>query len=250
MKMRKPIIAGNWKMNMTIAEGVAFVNEVKDKVAGTDVEAVICAPATLLKDLKEAAKGSNIKIGAQNMHFEESGAFTGEIAPAMLKELDIDYVIIGHSERRAMFNETDETCNLKVKKALEVGITPILCCGESLEEREAGKEKDVVKTQVEAAFAGIPAADVAKIVIAYEPIWAIGTGKTATSEQANDIIAYTRQVIEGLYSDAESEEIRIQYGGSVKPANVEEIMNESDIDGALVGGASLKADSFVELVNF
>ena len=248
--MRKPIIAGNWKMNMTIAEGVAFVNEIKDQVTGTDVEAVICAPATLLKDLKEATKGTNIKIGAQNMHFEDSGAFTGEIAPGMLKELDVDYVVIGHSERRAMFNETDETCNKKVKKALEVGITPILCCGESLEEREAGKEKDVVKTQVEAAFAGIDAKNVADVVIAYEPIWAIGTGKTATSQQANEIIAYVREVVKGMYSDAESEEIRIQYGGSVKPSNVEEIMNESDIDGALVGGASLKADSFVELVNF
>ncbi len=248
--MRKPIIAGNWKMNMTIAEGVAFVNDIKAKVSGTDVEAVICAPATLLKDLKEATKGTNIKIGAQNMHFEDNGAFTGEIAPAMLKEIDVDFVVIGHSERRAMFNETDETCNKKVIKALEVGITPILCCGESLEEREAGKEKQVVKTQVEAAFAGIEAKDVSTVVIAYEPIWAIGTGKTATSEQANDIIAYVREVVQGLYSDAESEEVRIQYGGSVKPANVEEIMNESDIDGALVGGASLKADSFVELVNF
>jgi len=235
---------------MTIAEGVAFVNDIKDKVTGTDVEAVICAPATLLKDLKEASKGSAIKIGAQNMHFEDGGAFTGEIAPAMLKELDIDYVIIGHSERRAMFNETDETCNLKVKKALEVGITPILCCGETLDEREAGKEKEIVKTQIEAGFVGIDAKDVSTVVVAYEPIWAIGTGKTATSEQANDIIAYVRQVIQGLYSDAESEEVRIQYGGSVKPANVEEIMNESDIDGALVGGASLKADSYLELVNF
>ena len=248
--MRKPIIAGNWKMNMTIASGVEFVNEIKDKVAGSDVEVVICAPATLLKDLKEAAKGTNVKIGAQNMHFEDNGAFTGEIAPAMLKELDVDFVVIGHSERRAMFNETNETCNKKVIKALETGITPILCCGESLEQREAGEEKEVVKVQIEAGLKAISAADVTKIVIAYEPIWAIGTGKTATSEQANEIIAYVREVVKGLYSDAESEEVRIQYGGSVKPANVEEIMNMSDIDGALVGGASLKADSFVDLVNF
>ena len=248
--MRKPIIAGNWKMNMTIKSGVDFINEVKGKVTGSDVEAVICAPATMLKDLKEAAKDSDVKIGAQNMHFEESGAFTGEIAPAMLKELDVDYVIIGHSERRAMFNETDETCNKKVLKALEVAIDPILCCGETLEQREAGEEKHVVKVQIEAGLKDVTAADMEKVVIAYEPIWAIGTGKTATADQANDIIAYVREVVTGLYDDAVSEKVRIQYGGSVKPANVEEIMNKSDIDGALVGGASLKADSFVELVNF
>ena len=248
--MRKPIIAGNWKMNMTISEGVAFINDIKEKVNGTDVEAVICAPATLLKDLKLAAKGTNIKIGAQNMHFEESGAFTGEIAPAMLKELDIDYVIIGHSERRAMFNETDETCNKKVVKALEVGITPILCCGESLEEREAGKEKDIVKTQVEAAFAGIEAGDVSKVVIAYEPIWAIGTGVTATSDQANEMCEMIRDTLVEVYDEATAEEVRIQYGGSVKPANVTEIMNQPHIDGALVGGASLKANDFTALINF
>jgi len=248
--MRKPIIAGNWKMNMTIASGVEFVNEIKAKVAGSDVEVVVCAPATLLKDLKAATAGTNVKIGAQNMHFEDGGAFTGELAPAMLKELDVDYVIIGHSERRAMFNETDETCNLKVKKALATDITPIFCCGESLDQREAGKEKEVCKVQVEAGFAGIDAGDVSKVVIAYEPIWAIGTGKTATSEQANEIIAYIRDVVKDMYNGEVSEEVRIQYGGSVKPANVSEIMNMSDIDGALVGGASLKADSFVDLVNF
>lgn len=248
--MRKPIIAGNWKMNKTIKEGVEFIAAIKDQVKDTDVEVVICAPATLLKDLKLAADGTNIKIGAQNMHFEESGAFTGEIAPAMLKEIDVDFVVIGHSERRQYFAETDETVNKKVLKALEVGIGPILCVGETLEERESGKMKDVVKVQIQKAFADVSAEKAAEVVVAYEPIWAIGTGKTASSADANDMIAFIREEVAGLYNDKVSEEIRIQYGGSVKPANVEEIMNESDIDGALVGGASLQPDSFVQLVNF
>lgn len=248
--MRKPIIAGNWKMHKTIAEGLAFVEAIKPAVAGTDVEVVICAPFTLLKDLKAATADTNIKIGAQNMHFEESGAFTGEVAPAMLKELAVDFVVIGHSERRAYYNETDETVNKKVLKALEVGIRPILCVGESLEQREAGETKAIVKAQVEKAFSDIDAADVKDVVVAYEPIWAIGTGKTASSADANDVIAYIRSLLKDLYSEEISEDVQIQYGGSVKPANVVEIMNESDIDGALVGGASLQPDSFTELVNF
>ena len=247
--MRKPIIAGNWKMHKTIAEALEFVNEVKDRVNNDKVEAVICAPFTLLKDLKQATKGTNIKIGAQNMHFEEKGAFTGEISPLMLKELDMDYVVIGHSERRQYFNETDETVNKKVLKALEVGIDPILCVGETLEEREAGNTKDVCKVQVEKALENVSKEDLAKVVIAYEPVWAIGTGKTATSEDANDVIAYIREVVASVYGDL-ANEVRIQYGGSVKPANVAEIMGQSDIDGALVGGASLKADDYVALVNF
>ena len=247
--MRKPIIAGNWKMHKTIAEALEFVNDVKDKVSNNEVEAVICAPFTLLKDLKEATKGTNIKIGAQNMHFEEMGAFTGEISPLMLKELDMDYVVIGHSERRQYFNETDETVNKKVLKALEVGIDPILCVGETLEEREAGNTKNICKVQVEKALENVSKEDLAKVVIAYEPIWAIGTGKTATSEDANDVIAYIREVIANLYGELASD-VRIQYGGSVKPSNVAEIMNQSDIDGALVGGASLEANDYVELVNF
>ena len=247
--MRKPIIAGNWKMHKTIAEALEFVNEVKDRVNNDKVEAVICAPFTLLKDLKQATKGTNIKIGAQNMHFEEKGAFTGEISPLMLKELDMDYVVIGHSERRQYFNETDETVNKKVLKALEVGIDPILCVGETLEEREAGNTKDVCKVQVEKALENVSKEDLAKVVIAYEPVWAIGTGKTATAEQANDVISYIREVIASVYGDL-ANEVRIQYGGSVKPANVAEIMGQSDIDGALVGGASLKADDYVALVNF
>ena len=247
--MRKPIIAGNWKMHKTIAEALEFVNEVKDRVNNDKVEAVICAPFTLLKDLKQATKGTNIKIGAQNMHFEEKGAFTGEISPIMLKELDMDYVVIGHSERRQYFNETDETVNKKVLKALEVGIDPILCVGETLEEREAGNTKDVCKVQVEKALENVSKEDLAKVVIAYEPVWAIGTGKTATSEDANDVIAYIREVVANLYGEL-ANEVRIQYGGSVKPSNVAEIMNQSDIDGALVGGASLEANDYVELVNF
>ena len=247
--MRKPIIAGNWKMHKTIAEALEFVNEVKDRVNNDKVEAVICAPFTLLKDLKQATKGTNIKIGAQNMHFEEKGAFTGEISPLMLKELDMDYVVIGHSERRQYFNETDETVNKKVLKALEVGIDPILCVGETLEEREAGNTKDVCKVQVEKALENVSKEDLAKVVIAYEPVWAIGTGKTATSEDANDVIAYIRDVVANLYGEL-ANEVRIQYGGSVKPSNVAEIMNQSDIDGALVGGASLEANDYVELVNF
>ena len=248
--MRKPIIAGNWKMHKTIAEAVEFVNDIKDKVNNTDVEAVICAPFTLLKDLKEATKGTNIKIGAQNMHYAEQGAFTGEISAPMLKELNIDYVVLGHSERRQYFNETNETVNKKVVKALEEGIDPILCVGETLEEREASETKNVCKEQTEKALVGVSAEDMKKVVIAYEPVWAIGTGKTATAEDANDVIAYIREVVKGLYGEEISEEVRIQYGGSVKPSNVAEIMNQSDIDGALVGGASLDVESFLGLLEF
>lgn len=247
--MRKPIIAGNWKMNKTIKEAMDFVNDVKDKVQNDKVEAVICAPFTLLKDLKEATKGTNIKIGAQNMHYADNGAFTGEIAPNMLKELDIDYVVIGHSERREYFNETDETVNKKVLKALEVGIDPILCCGETLEEREAGKTKEVCKVQVEKALENVSKDDLEKVIIAYEPVWAIGTGKTATSEDANDVIKYIREVVANLYGDL-ANKVRIQYGGSVKPQNVAEIMAQSDIDGALVGGASLESSDYTKLVNY
>lgn len=248
--MRLPIIAGNWKMHMSIAESKAFVEAVVNEIAGTDVEPVICAPFTMLKDLKEATKGTNIRIGAQNMHFEEKGAFTGEISPLMLAELGVDYVIIGHSERRQYFAETDETVNKKVKKALEHGIMPIMCVGETLEEREGGLTKEVVGRQIKADLAGIIGSEMPKVVIAYEPIWAIGTGRTASAEDANDVIAFIRETLAALYDDEISERIRIQYGGSVKPDNVEEIMNQSDIDGALVGGASLKPADFIALVNF
>lgn len=248
--MRKPIIAGNWKMHKSIAEGVDFVAKVKDALQGTEVEPVICAPFTMLKDLKQAAAGTNIRIGAQNMHYEESGAFTGEIAPSMLAELKVDYVIIGHSERRQYYNETDETVNRKAKQALAHGIIPIICVGESLKQREEGSTKEIVGNQTKKALEGLSGTEVKSLVIAYEPIWAIGTGKTATAAQANEVIAYIREVVKELCSEEVSEEIRIQYGGSVKPSNVEEIMNESDIDGALVGGASLQPEDFVSLVNF
>lgn len=246
--MRRPLIAGNWKMNKTIKEGLEFIGEIKGKT-DVDAEVLICAPFTLLKDLKEATAGTNIKIGAQNMHFENSGAFTGEVAPANLVELGIDYVIIGHSERREYFAETDETCNKKVLKAIEVGINPILCCGETLEERESNQTMDKVKTQIVEGLNGVDVADLEKVVIAYEPIWAIGTGKTATAEQANEVIAYIRNVVRDIYKDA-ADKVRIQYGGSVKPSNVAEIMSQSDIDGALVGGASLKSEDYLGLLKF
>ena len=247
--MRKPIIAGNWKMNKTIAETIEFINEIKDKLNDDKVEALICAPFTVLKDLKDATKGTNIKVGAQNMHYAENGAFTGEVSAPMLKELGMDYVIIGHSERRQYFNETNEACNKKVLKALEVGINPILCCGETLEQREANETKNICKVQVEEALKDVDVNDISKVVIAYEPIWAIGTGKTATNEDANDVISYIREVVAGLYKD-KANEVRIQYGGSVKPQNVAEIMAQSDIDGALVGGASLAANDYIQLVNY
>lgn len=248
--MRKPFIAGNWKMNMTIADGVKYINELKDLVKDADAEVGICPPATILKDLVEAAKGTNIKIGAQNMHFEDNGAFTGEIAPAMLKEVDVDYVIIGHSERRSYYNETNETVNKKVLKALEVEIDPIVCVGESLELRENGEMKPFVKEQVVKAFENVKKEDVSKVVVAYEPIWAIGTGKTATSDQANEMTAFVRETIAELYDKETADSVRIQYGGSVKPHNVTEIMSKSDIDGALVGGASLVAETFSKVVKY
>ena len=247
--MRKKVIAGNWKMNMLPNEAIAFIEQITPMVKDTENEVILCVPYIDLFYSLLSAQKTNIKIGAQNMHFEEKGAFTGEITPLMLKELDMDYVVIGHSERRQYFNETNETVNKKVLKALEVGIDPILCVGETLEEREAGNTKDVCKVQVEKALENVSKEDLAKVVIAYEPVWAIGTGKTATSEDANDVIAYIREVVANLYKEL-ANEVRIQYGGSVKPSNVAEIMNQSDIDGALVGGASLEANDYVKLVNF
>lgn len=245
--MRTPIIAGNWKMNNTIKEGLNLIEGIKSKDLDGDVEKVVCVPFTLLRDVKELLKGTDVKIGAQNMHWEESGAFTGEVSPIMLNELGIDYVIIGHSERRQYFCETDETVNKKIKSALKNNIKPIVCVGETLEERESGEEKKKVKSQIEKAFKDID--NIEEIVIAYEPIWAIGTGKTASSDEANDMILFIRDIIGELYGDSK-DDMRIQYGGSVKPSNVKELMNKSDIDGALVGGASLKASDFVDLINF
>ncbi|MGO1468886.1 MAG: triose-phosphate isomerase [Tissierella sp.] len=247
--MRTPIIAGNWKMNKNIKESLELVNGIKENNLAKDVEKVICVPFTDLKDVKAAIKDTDIKLGAQNMHFEESGAYTGEISPLMLKEIGVDYVIIGHSERRQYFNETDETVNKKMKTAIKHSIKPILCVGETLEQRESNKEKEIVKTQIEGAFKDIKVEDVENVVVAYEPIWAIGTGKTASSNDAEDMISFIRETLNSLYGDV-SENIRIQYGGSVKPANVKELMAKKEIDGALVGGASLKAGDFTKLVNF
>lgn len=246
--MRKPIIAGNWKMHKTIAESLELVKCLKDGTT-LDVEAVVCVPFTALSEVAKSIEGTELKLGAQNMHWEENGAFTGEISPLMLSEIGVDYVIIGHSERREYFNESDETVNKKIISALSHGITPILCVGESLEEREAGAEKIKVKTQLVKGLEGIKASDIENIVVAYEPIWAIGTGKTATSEQANEIISFIRTVIRDIAGDA-GDSVRIQYGGSVKSGNIGDIMNQSDIDGALVGGASLEPEEFLKLINY
>lgn len=247
--MRKPIIAGNWKMNNTIQESINLVNEIKSYTLDQDVDALVCVPFISLTEVKKLLEGSEIKLGAQNMHWEEKGAFTGEISPIMLKEIGIDYCIIGHSERRQFFNETDESVNLKIKSALKHGILPIVCVGETLEEREESRAEAVVKSQIIKGFEGIPTESIKDIVIAYEPIWAIGTGKTASSDDANNMCAFIRNIIGDLYG-GEKENIRIQYGGSVKPDNIKELMEKSDIDGALVGGASLKADDFQKLINF
>ncbi|UYZ15468.1 MULTISPECIES: triose-phosphate isomerase [Brevibacillus] len=246
--MRTPIIAGNWKMHKTIAEAVRFVQEAKAGSAAAGVEQVICAPFTALAALAEALKGTPIALGAQNVHFEEQGAFTGEISPLMLKEIGVRYVIIGHSERRQYFNETDETVNKKVLAALKHGLKPIVCVGESLEQREAGETAAVVRRQTEAALAGVDAAQMADVVIAYEPIWAIGTGKSSTAEDANETIAIIRGAIAERFGQAAAQTVRIQYGGSVKPENIDSFMAQPDIDGALVGGASLTAESYLQLV--
>ncbi|KQX67161.1 MULTISPECIES: triose-phosphate isomerase [unclassified Paenibacillus] len=244
---RKPIIAGNWKMFKTVSEAISFVNEVKGSTV-EGVESVICSPFTNLPALVEAAKGTDVHVGAQNLHFEDNGAFTGEISGVMLKDLGVEYVIIGHSERRAYFAETDEIVNKKVVAAFKHGLTPILCVGEKLEEREAGQTKDVCKVQTEAAFAGLSAEQAAQVVIAYEPIWAIGTGKSSTAADAQDVIGYIRQLVSGLYGASVADAVRIQYGGSVKPNNIAEYMAQPDIDGALVGGASLESASYIQLV--
>ncbi len=249
--MRFPLIAGNWKMYKTTAEAIAFAEELKALYGNTDVKAAICAPYTQLAALVEAFSGSGIGVGAQNVHFEDEGAFTGEVSLAMLSEIGVDYCIVGHSERRQYFGETDETVNLKLKKILsDSKIIPILCVGEDLAQRDAGCEQEIVAAQIEKAFAGISAEDAAKVVVAYEPIWAIGTGRTATPQQAGDMCAWIRKTIETLYDEDTCDKVIIQYGGSVKPENATEIMNMEEIDGALVGGASLNPSKFMEIINF
>lgn len=249
--MRIPFIAGNWKMFKTKKEALEFAEQFKVLYQGTDVRTAICAPFTQLDCLVEAFKDTNIGVGAQNVHYADEGAFTGEVSLQMLKEIGVDYCIIGHSERREYFGETDETVNLKLKKILtESGITPILCVGENLDQREAGQEKAIVSEQIKADLNDLSADDVCKIVIAYEPIWAIGTGKTATPEQANEMCALIRETICSLYDEDTCDQVIIQYGGSVKPENATEIMNMDEIDGALVGGASLIPDKFMDIINF
>ncbi|MFY9506937.1 MAG: triose-phosphate isomerase [Caldicoprobacterales bacterium] len=248
--MRKPIIAGNWKMNKTPEEAASMVKELAPLVKDSDIDIVLCAPFVSLQATLDAAAGTNIKVGAQNMHWEENGAYTGEVSPTMLNALGVEYVIIGHSERREYFAETDETVNKKVHSALAHGLKPIICVGETLEQREEGITQELVQGQTEAALKGLSAEDVKKCVIAYEPIWAIGTGKTATSEDANNVISYIRSTVKKVYGEEAANAIRIQYGGSMKPENAADLMAMSDIDGGLVGGASLKAEDFANIINF
>lgn len=246
---RRKIIAGNWKMNMTPSQAVELVNTLKPLVQSEEVEVVFCVPAIDIIPTMEAAKGSNIHIGAENMHFEDHGAFTGEISPAMLSDVGVKYVVLGHSERRAYFAETDEIVNKKLLKALEYGMTPILCCGESLKQREQGVTMDVIRQQVKISLQGVTPEQAQTVVIAYEPIWAIGTGVTATTEQAQEVCHAIRECIRELYDDATAEAIRIQYGGSVTAKTAPELFAQPDIDGGLVGGASLRAE-FGQIVNY
>ncbi len=250
--MREKLIAGNWKMNNDIEESLKLVESFKSMSKDFDdrVTVLVCPPFTSLFSVKEALKGYNIKIGAQNMHYEDKGAYTGEVSPIMLKNMGVEYVIIGHSERRQYFNEVDESVNKKLKAALEYDIIPIVCVGETLVQREQGIEKETVKNQIVKAFENIEHNNAKKIVVAYEPIWAIGTGKTATSKEANDMAAYIRSCIAEIYDNQVAQTIAIQYGGSVNGNNANEILNQEDIDGALVGGASLKADEFLKIINY
>ena len=248
--MRQKVLVGNWKMFKNIKEAAAFAEEFKLLFTESEHEVGFCCPFIQITELKKAFSGTQVKVGAQNMHYEEEGAYTGEISPGMLTEIGVDYCIIGHSERRQYFNETDETVCLKLKAAYKHGIKPILCVGEGLDQRDAGKALSVVKDQLEKDLEGIPAGDVCELIIAYEPIWAIGTGRTASPEQAEEMCAFIRSVIRDLYDDKAAEKIRIQYGGSVKPANAAELMTQPNIDGALVGGASLKPEDFVGIVDF
>ena len=246
--MRKPIIAGNWKMNNTASQGVALVKTLAPLVTEANCDVVVCVPAIDIPAVSEALKGTNIKLGAENVHFAEKGAYTGEISAAMLLEYGVEYVIIGHSERRQYFAETDETVNKRTLTAINAGLTPIVCVGESLEERETGKTEEVLAAQIKEGLKGIE--DLTKIVIAYEPVWAIGTGKTATAEQANETIGFIRKTLAEVFCPNCAEQVRIQYGGSMNAGNCKELMAMPEIDGGLIGGASLKAPDFSAIVNF
>ena len=246
---RRRIIAGNWKMNMTPSQAVELVNTLKDLVVNDAVDVVYCVPAIDIVPVAEAIKGSNVKLGAENFYIEDKGAFTGEISAPMLKDAGVEYIIIGHSERRDIFGENDILINQKVKKAFEKGLTPILCCGETLEQREMGITLDWIRLQIKSDLKDVTAEQVASMVIAYEPIWAIGTGKTATTEQAEEVCKAIRECIAEVYGTDTAEAVRIQYGGSVNAGNAAELFAQPDIDGGLVGGASLKAD-FGKIVNY
>lgn len=248
--MRKPIIAGNWKMNMTPEECKKLIGELRPLVENATCDVVVCPPFVDLPAAKEALEGSRIGLGAQNIHWAEKGAFTGEISALMLKELGVEYAIVGHSERRQFFGETDEGVNRRARAALAAGITPIICVGESLEQREGGETNAVVGGQTAAALRDMSAEEAAAAVIAYEPIWAIGTGRTATSQQADETIAVIRGMVKNLYGEAVASKIRIQYGGSMNPKNAAELMAMPNIDGGLIGGASLKALDFSQVVNY
>lgn len=248
--MRKPIIAGNWKMNKTVAEATELIKALKPKVKNANADVVICVPYTDLWAAAKLVKNTNIKLGAENVAWADSGAFTGEISAEMLKEIGVEYVIIGHSERRQYFGETDETVNKRLKQALKNGLKPIVCVGETLEEREQDKTADVLKKQVLDGFKDITAKEFKEIVIAYEPVWAIGTGKTATAEDANNTIGLIRNCIAENFGDKTAKDLRIQYGGSMKPANAKELMAQKNIDGGLIGGAALKAEDFSAIVNY
>ena len=248
--MRRKVIAGNWKMNMSPNETIDFIQELTPLVKDTKNEVILCVPYIDLFYALLHVQDTNIKIGAQNMHWEEKGAYTGEISGKMLKSIGVEYVIIGHSERRQYFAETDETVNKKIKSALANGLKPIVCVGETLEQREAGQTEQIVTSQIEKAFKDIPASSLEQIIIAYEPIWAIGTGKTATKEDANTTIMQIRKKLAEIYGQNEADGVIIQYGGSVKSSNAKELFEMSDIDGGLVGGASLKADEFSKIVNY
>jgi len=246
---RKPIIAGNWKMYKTAAEAAALVNELKREVASVKaVEVVVCPPFTALAAVSPLLQNSNIQLGAQNVHWEKEGAFTGEIATPMLKELFVRYAVVGHSERRQFFGETNEGVNKRAKAALTHGMRPIICVGETLAQREAGQTDTVVRDHVTGALAGFSKDDILEAVIAYEPVWAIGTGRNATPAQAQEVHAFIRQLLKQTFDTATAEKVRIQYGGSVKPANAKELLGQPDVDGALVGGASLKAADFAAIV--
>ena len=248
--MRKKVIAGNWKMNMIPDAAIRFIDELTPLVKDTESEVILCVPYTDLFYALLTAQNTNIKIGAQNMHWEESGAYTGEVSGQMLKAIGVEYVIIGHSERRQYFAETDETVNKKLKAAFKYGLKPIVCVGETLEEREAGKAEEIITSQTEKALEGLTDEQVADTIIAYEPIWAIGTGKTATSEDANNAIKSIRNKISNMYGQMVAKRVIIQYGGSVKASNAKELFTMSDIDGGLVGGASLKSEEFAKIVNY